>query len=450
MFIKVDYNNQKRKFKLGDKASFAELSKELLRCFGEEIKNLEVGYFDEENELIRVTNQEEWEICVEEFTLRASEKNTVSIDLKLNVKDEEFSTINQESFIDAPIEPVQTESSCDWRIVDKDISEVQPVQQNNHPEPSIFESQMEEETPAKVEQPIPRFVKQSNGDLVMDVQIEGTEEDLKKIEHTIIHKFAPMAGFCIDSSRIETKRPTTMAESSILNASQTSTLTNQMRDEIEELIEKKFKLLQSSNNEHQPKSATYDHYGVTCDNCSKRIVGIRYKSLVKPDFDLCETCEATGVHPEPLIKIRAPLGFGVGMKLNAHFETIKNLISNNPTKVCPYAQKKAEEKKVEAPKQGLCHVRKSMNIQPDVEPQAVSKPQCPALGLCHIRRAEPQPTATMDSEPNTPTQEENKMTQILSRMLPGVDRSKIIKTVQMNKGKDIHDIANIIIDSFSA
>jgi len=251
-----------------------------------------------------------------------------------------------------------------------------------------------------------------------------------------------MAGFSIDSSKIECKA--NLAESSVLNTSQASTLTNQMRDEIEELIEKKFKTLSGSKVE---SARGFEHCGVTCDNCRKYIVGNRYKSLFKYDFDLCETCEATGVHPEPLIKIRAPLGIGIGTRLNTHFETMKNLISEKPTRTCPYSQKKEEEKA--APFHGLCHVRRSVVAipAPVAEPQPVSKAQCPArLGLCHVRTSAPAQAEI--SEPSSPCGT-TKMLQVLSRMFPGVDKSMISKVIDTNKEKDIHDIANIIIDSLT-
>ncbi|OJT04449.1 Protein NBR1 -like protein [Trametes pubescens] len=50
----------------------------------------------------------------------------------------------------------------------------------------------------------------------------------------------------------------------------------------------------------------------SCNVCSRRIVGVRYKCMHEtcPDFDLCETCEAhpIPVHPptHPLLKLRTP------------------------------------------------------------------------------------------------------------------------------------------------
>ncbi|KAG2525785.1 hypothetical protein BBO99_00004485 [Phytophthora kernoviae] len=51
------------------------------------------------------------------------------------------------------------------------------------------------------------------------------------------------------------------------------------------------------------------HLGVICDGCEKApLVGVRYKSLEVPDFDLCEECEASGkwMSNEPFIKITDP------------------------------------------------------------------------------------------------------------------------------------------------
>ena len=51
------------------------------------------------------------------------------------------------------------------------------------------------------------------------------------------------------------------------------------------------------------------HNGVGCDLCNMvPILGIRYKCVVCENFDLCETCEHHGGHPDshPRIKMRIP------------------------------------------------------------------------------------------------------------------------------------------------
>lgn len=44
-----------------------------------------------------------------------------------------------------------------------------------------------------------------------------------------------------------------------------------------------------------------------CDGCGvDPIVGIRYKSIIDKNYDLCSRCEATIEHPHAMIKISKP------------------------------------------------------------------------------------------------------------------------------------------------
>jgi len=50
------------------------------------------------------------------------------------------------------------------------------------------------------------------------------------------------------------------------------------------------------------------HRGVVCDGCEMSpIVGVRYKSVLRADYDLCEECEKTHDPKDPLIKIKTPM-----------------------------------------------------------------------------------------------------------------------------------------------
>merc|ERR1712165_272326 len=49
------------------------------------------------------------------------------------------------------------------------------------------------------------------------------------------------------------------------------------------------------------------HWGVVCDGCDGPVVGPRHKCLVCPDYDLCATCEARGLHVHhKMIRMPAP------------------------------------------------------------------------------------------------------------------------------------------------
>merc|ERR1719499_2739057 len=50
------------------------------------------------------------------------------------------------------------------------------------------------------------------------------------------------------------------------------------------------------------------HRGITCDGCDMSpIVGVRYKSVLRADYDLCEKCEVNHDPNDPLIKIKVPM-----------------------------------------------------------------------------------------------------------------------------------------------
>ncbi|XP_076878621.1 sequestosome-1 [Brachyhypopomus gauderio] len=56
---------------------------------------------------------------------------------------------------------------------------------------------------------------------------------------------------------------------------------------------------------HHPPMA---HPGVTCDGCEGQVAGTRFKCTVCPDYDLCSTCQAKGLHKEhPLLPIFHPM-----------------------------------------------------------------------------------------------------------------------------------------------
>jgi len=93
------------------------------------------------------------------------------------------------------------------------------------------------------------------------------------------------------------------------------------------------------------------HYGVTCDGCEVcPITGTRYKSLELDDYDLCEVCEAKGVHPgQNMIKITEP-GYTFPQRLFKRMQVLQERAKNKEetrAKKCEEKEEKKEARRTE-------------------------------------------------------------------------------------------------------
>lgn len=490
MFIRAVHKSQKKKIKASDKPTYEFLIKELVRCFGESIKSAEIGYYDEDQEFIRITNDEDLEICVEETQLKNKSKDVITVEIHVIPGDENSETISKAdintSFAEASMLETTKSDIQDWRVIDKQASstEVSMVQEpvpeviESEPvqEPSIFEepSMIEKEEGDQSMSSDTQFTRYTNNtadDVVMDMKFTGTLEELEKMKQTVIHQFAPHAGFEVDKCEILTKRdqPTQVEiddnDSILDNQSQMSHMSTQMKDEIETLIEEKLKRLsifrESDNSfakkpEPVKKSAGYFHMGVTCDNCMEEITGARFKSIVKKDYDLCETCESKDIHTEPMLKIRKPVGFRKGIKLNSHFEFLAGLLQDEPivfekaVKTCkPTTQDKIEM--IAKAEQSLKEsVKKATKM--DTEPLPVR----PRHTLCHIRPANPKIFEEKQEEKKIASPVliakpidlpvANPLVSTMSKMFPHIDATEISNYIKRNEGLTFEEIINRFMD----
>lgn len=164
----------------------------------------------------------------------------------------------------------------------------------------------------------------------------SNNQHLKDLVEQVNNTLGNLLGFQVDfaEARVEPDKP----EQSIFEEqpSMNSTLTNDMRDEIKTLIDERIsQVLKNSQIEEKPAekkpASNFTHVGITCDGCKKGIHNMaRYKSLIKHDYDLCETCERKGIHPGPMVRFSAPQGNH--WRLNRIFSEISHhFTEENPT-----------------------------------------------------------------------------------------------------------------------
>ncbi|ETL94685.1 hypothetical protein L917_07429 [Phytophthora nicotianae] len=125
-------------------------------------------------------------------------------------------------------------------------------------------------------------------------------EDAQAIEETVMARFDELLVF---AQRLVARCPT--LKPAMINVVK-NCMSGLVRLNDEELAEDGSGSSSSSSDGVEEVAV---HFGVICNGCKKApLVGVRYKSLETPDFDLCEDCEASGkwADHEPFIKIVDP------------------------------------------------------------------------------------------------------------------------------------------------
>ena len=318
MFVKVNLNGNNRKFKLKDTSSLEDLKKELTRCYGSIANEVTISYTDSEKEVISISTQDDWEICVEEFDRNCKDKTIKTISISLNsdkffvaAPSNDVSVQNiQETAIEIQEEP-KIERALSTPTEGKVIEEKITANRNE-----MIEEKVTPVEPTKVDQP-------------QESMYSSNNQHLKNLVEQVNSTLGNLLGFQVDlaEARVEQDKP----EQSIFEdqASINSTLTHDMRDEIKSLIDERIsQVLKNSKTEDKPTeqkpAVNFTHKGITCDGCKNGIHNCaRYKSLIKNDYDLCEACERKGIHPGPMVRFSAPANIH-HWKMNRVFNEISH------------------------------------------------------------------------------------------------------------------------------
>ncbi len=487
MYVKVTLNGSNRKIKLDDKASLEDLRKELVRCFGEGVKLYSVGYIDSESELISVSNEEDWQICVEENISKNKDKAVKTITIQLYENQAAQNSLShsqsmQQEVIETTPE-IQEEPKIEKIIEapqgERIIEEITPVP-----------TQIEETTTAVPIQEEMMEEKKPQDDIFVEIDVSG--DRAHKILETL-----KAANLLVESQVIN--HPAQTTEQSIFEdqESVTSTLTHEMKDEIKSMItEQVGEILRSQFQNFAPRTnlfqnasvqtptpvqiqnSNFTHRGITCDGCKKGISNCaRFKSLVKDDFDLCEACEKKGIHPEPMVRFAAP-STTPNWELNRQFREIRHHFTSEQQQqgnqhfrhprwgnrgcggfnqqrrdsapaqgAFPFNLGNLGELANSLPKNLLEGVFKSFNsnIAPQNVPQQTPTPQptqptqSPRVSfanpLCHVRPSAP-------AQPVTPFDSIHKQ---VSEVIPGITKESVIDIMNTNNFKNAEEIINFLL-----
>lgn len=317
MFIKVSYNQTMRKFKLSDDSSLDTLQQELFRRYGEDLNACRLNYLDADKELISITCEEDWQLCVEEAQDLAQGNSVFTVPIVLKpIDSEEALEEVPETTEEAPEEVVEaTEEDPNPEIQAEPIEESAVIVDENAP---VIE-EVEQVAPGEDE-----YVKLPENEYVKLPENEEPQEEkpVEEILENSMCQFINKAKNYMEELKEAIDKPAeSMEEPSFEgNTSIMSSLSQQMKDEISELIDEKLsKQMKNISLPKAPEPVTiepkkvekkqkFTHKYIICDGCKKTIHDMaRFKSLVKADFDLCEKCEATGkYHVGPMVKYTTP------------------------------------------------------------------------------------------------------------------------------------------------
>jgi len=369
MFIKfINHKGKKRQVKRNPK-TFNEIKELATQMWGEEANRSSIAYIDSDEELITIVNDDDWSVCLEEVEMMQEDRKVKKVTLRLIPCEETEATLLgdtlKESTVTVDMDEEKVEKvqetgienlaeSTFMKVTDSQVGDVsegsddgKPLEdwsvvtksQPESPERVIEEGQenIVEEVVAEVpvpeepetieesvfEQPeepvVQKIVNTSENDVVLDIKIDGNNLEAMREQ---INMMAPLLGFEVEKAEIvnNNTQDAPVEEPSFMESSR-STMSNDMRGEIERMIQRRVQetVSQMSLNTSQiesiratevpnttePAEDQTVHTGFTCDGCGVNpIVGTRFHSLHERNYDLCENCEKTNHTDHPMIRFR--------------------------------------------------------------------------------------------------------------------------------------------------
>ena len=136
----IHHSGKKRQTSVEKTPTFAELKAIALKIWGQSVANCQFGYTDDEDDLITISDQDDWNVCIEEFNSKQDDKKNPKIVINILEEEENFeslgqsqSDIQQTSSIQVQMEEEQT------TIEEANATEAQPEVEKDQ---QLLEDQM--------------------------------------------------------------------------------------------------------------------------------------------------------------------------------------------------------------------------------------------------------------------------------------------------------------------
>lgn len=288
MIIKfIHHSGKKRQTSVEKTPSFTELRAIAVKIWGQSVANCLFGYTDDEDDLITISDQDDWNVCIEEFSSKQDDKKLAKIVINILEEEENFENLGQSDITQLTSNQVEMEQEVsteeiitpniveaitpsiqedkqiiedsllcqalrmsmenvpdqldEWKMV-SNIQSTSVHMELENGEENIFEeapqgSNMEEEESVFQDTTNPvRVVNTNPEDQLIEINIDGN--DLEAVRQQIMH-LAPMMGFEIESAEIvKNSQEEKFDELDQSNAeSFRSSMTNDMRDEIKRMVQ---------------------------------------------------------------------------------------------------------------------------------------------------------------------------------------------------------------------
>ena len=124
----IHHSGKKRQTSVEKTPTFAELKSIALKIWGESIANCQFGYTDDEDDLITISDQDDWNVCIEEFSSKQDEKKNPKIVIKILEEEDNFESLGQSQ------SEIQQTSSIHLQVEEEQATIEEPHPTETQPE----------------------------------------------------------------------------------------------------------------------------------------------------------------------------------------------------------------------------------------------------------------------------------------------------------------------------